>query len=316
MPKDSGERKAVRRRAVRRRPKCRDCPLCAPSGACRNPAIKSGRCGDWVWYMVGRKQRRRLWAKPRNPRTPRQQHGRRRFGAASRKYSQSLTREQQAACIAAGAKLRCRPRLGLSGYLTGQQYLVRKEYQEQAEASRQNAETASESLQTLRISPSTPGTHRHSTGVAPGQHRRDTGRGRKDQGSPHSAVLLRRRGSRNEEGGRCKGGFGAEVAQHQRLTRPSPVFGRASVPVGPNNLASSPPQTTGSSSSITRPWAPAASPPIFSNARNVPPICPPSSASSPARNPLGKTPRDSLLSSEGPAAADQPGQARPVRMTL
>jgi hypothetical protein len=38
-----------------------------------------------------------------------------------------LTDEQQDACIAAGAKVRSRPRLGQSGPLTGQQYWMRKD---------------------------------------------------------------------------------------------------------------------------------------------------------------------------------------------
>jgi len=171
-----------------RRRGCRGCPLRAPSGACRDSAIKSGRCGSWVWYVVGNQQRRRLWAKPRNPRTPRQQHWRRRFGTASRKYNQSLTEEQQDACIAAGAKQRCRPRLGPSGSLTGQQYLVRREYAERAERSMQDAEPAAKGMQTQGISASTPGTHRHIAGITPGHRRRDAGRGGKDEGRRKSET--------------------------------------------------------------------------------------------------------------------------------
>jgi hypothetical protein len=58
--------------------------------------------------MIGSKQFRRLWLRPRDPRTPSQRYWRARFRAASKAYSESLTDEQQDACIAAGAKLPCR----------------------------------------------------------------------------------------------------------------------------------------------------------------------------------------------------------------
>jgi hypothetical protein len=78
--------------------------------------------------MRGRKQYRHLYVKPKDPRTPRQLHWRARFGAASKTYSESMTEEQRAACIAAGAKLHSLPRLAQSGPLTGQQYSIRREY--------------------------------------------------------------------------------------------------------------------------------------------------------------------------------------------
>ena len=118
--------------------RCSRCALCAPSGRCLDPAIKSGRCGDWVWYVRGNKQCRRRWAKPRDPRTPRQLYWRARLSTASKKYSESLTDEQQDACIAAGAKQRCRPRLGDSGRLTGQQHWVRQECKAKKERGRQS----------------------------------------------------------------------------------------------------------------------------------------------------------------------------------
>lgn len=76
---------------------------------------KSGRCGDWTWYVLGGKQHRRVYVKLEDPQTQKQRRWRARFSAASRKYSQSLTDEQHDACIAAGAKLPCRRRLGFSG---------------------------------------------------------------------------------------------------------------------------------------------------------------------------------------------------------
>ena len=183
-------RKALRSRDLRRRPRCRACPFRAPSGACLDPAIKSGRCGDWVWYVVGKKQRRRLWTKPGNPRTPRQQHWRDRFGAASKNYSQSLTDEQQDACIAAGAKVRSRPRLGDAGQLTGQQYSIRKEYAEKAKGRPKKAETAAEALQTQGILVSTPGPHRVHTVETRGEEGRMKGEGRMQKAAGGRRGLL------------------------------------------------------------------------------------------------------------------------------
>ena len=123
-PEQVEGRKALARRRVRPSRRCRRCPYRTPSGQCLDPSLKNGRCGDWVWYTVGAKQLRRLWVKPRDPRTPSQRLWRKRLRAASRKYSQSLTNEQQDACIAAGAKRQSRPCFGQSGLLTGQQYWV------------------------------------------------------------------------------------------------------------------------------------------------------------------------------------------------
>ena len=50
--------------------RCSLCKWCSPAGECRGPAIKSGRCGDWVWYVRGSKQCRQRWAKPKDPKTP------------------------------------------------------------------------------------------------------------------------------------------------------------------------------------------------------------------------------------------------------
>jgi len=107
---------------------CRRCPLCGPSGECFDPALKSGRCGDWIWWVRAGKQIRRPYVKPHDPRTPAQLRSRARLSAASRKYSCSLTEKQRNACIAAGAKRRTRPRLYQSGPMTGQQYSISKEY--------------------------------------------------------------------------------------------------------------------------------------------------------------------------------------------
>jgi hypothetical protein len=96
------------------------------------------------------------------------------LGAASSNYSASLTDKQQNACIAAGAKVRSRPRLGQWGWLTGQQYWVGQECTRKAEPVAQNAEKLTEGLQTKEISLPSWETRRSTTVVAPGQHRRDT----------------------------------------------------------------------------------------------------------------------------------------------
>jgi hypothetical protein len=109
---------------------CSRCPLCGSAGECFDPAVKSGRCGDWVWYVRDGLQWRRPWIKPFDPKTAKQRAWRAHLAAASKAYNELLTDEQQEACIAAGAKRRCRPRLGDSGTQTGQQYWVGKECSE------------------------------------------------------------------------------------------------------------------------------------------------------------------------------------------
>jgi hypothetical protein len=107
--------------------------LCGCAGECFDPAVKSGRCGDWVWYVRGGHQWRRRWVKGFDPKTAKQLAWRAHLAAASRAYD-LLTEEQQDACIAAGAKRRTRPRLGQSGLQTGQQYWVGKELSEEPPA--------------------------------------------------------------------------------------------------------------------------------------------------------------------------------------
>jgi hypothetical protein len=104
--------------------------LCGRAGECFDPAIKGGRCGDWVWYVWKGHQWRRRWLKGLDPKTARQRVWRAHLAAASKSYGEVLTEEQRAACIAAGASRRSRPRLAQSGLLTGQQYWVGKECKE------------------------------------------------------------------------------------------------------------------------------------------------------------------------------------------
>jgi hypothetical protein len=100
--------------------------LCGTAGECFDPAVKSGRCGDWVWYVWNGEQWRRRWVKGFDPKTARQRAWRAHLAAASKAYNELLTKEQQDACIAAGTRRRTRPRLGQSGTQTGQQYWVGK----------------------------------------------------------------------------------------------------------------------------------------------------------------------------------------------
>jgi len=175
-PKDSKPPKAVRRRSALRGRRCPRCPFCSPSGACLDPRLKSGRCGDWVFQVVRGKQQRHLFKKPQDPRTPSQLRCRGRLTAASRKYSHELTEEQLDACIAAGAKRRSRPRLGQSGPLTGQQWWVRSQCAEKSEGRMQNAETAAEGLQTKGILTPTWDPRRSASVAPPEQHRKSTRR--------------------------------------------------------------------------------------------------------------------------------------------
>jgi hypothetical protein len=234
------------RQSIRKARGCRGCPCRAPSGRCLDPRIKSGRCGDWVWYMRGNKQFRHLYVKLHDPRTPKQLHWRAHFGAASTKYSDTLTQEQRNARIAAGAKFRSRPRLAQSGPLTGQQYSIRVEYATNARARAESAVKAAKALQTLGLLVSTSGTHRSISRVPPDQGHRDTGRGSKKEGR-----------RKNGECNRRKAGAASEARQAQRVTRSRwgryrnttravrwhaarspgtfPVSGRASVRASPNS---------------------------------------------------------------------------------
>jgi hypothetical protein len=157
-------------RSHKKRPlqRCRRCPYRGPAGQCFDRRRKSGRCGDWVWYLRHGKQCRRLYVKPRDPRTPAQRYWRAMFGAASSKYSQSLTQEERRACIVAGSKLRSRPRLGQSGPLNGQHYSIRRDYATRAAQSRPDTKTSINPLQTKGVSPST--SDRYHTSATPLSH--------------------------------------------------------------------------------------------------------------------------------------------------
>ena len=187
-PNRSKLQRKINRRDKQRRNWCRRCPFLAPSGRCRDTTIRSGRCGDWVYYLLpGNKQCRRHWVRPKDPLTPAQLRNRARLAAASRKYSAGLTAQELDACIAAGARRRSRPRLGQSGPLTGQQYSVRREYAANARGKVQNTEIPAKVPKPQRVTRPTWGLHQGSAGVPPKQRRRGwraTGRGLKPAAAP------------------------------------------------------------------------------------------------------------------------------------
>ena len=88
--------------------------------------LKSGRAGAYVYYVSGGRQRWHRYVVPRDPHTPAQQELRAVFGAATKAWSANglLTPAERAACYAAGARRRSRPRLTACGKLSGQQYFV------------------------------------------------------------------------------------------------------------------------------------------------------------------------------------------------
>jgi hypothetical protein len=179
---------------------CRRCPFCGPSGECLDPALKSGRCGDWIWWVLHGKQIRRPYFYPRDPRSPAQLRSRARFSAASGKYSDYLTEKQRNACITAGAKRRSRPRLGQSGPLTGQQYSIRKEYAlQKAHGKAIKGPLAPQVAQPQRLNPTSSDPHRGATGAPPDRHRR----GARPVSRVHATLKKAQR---------------PQVQQHQRLT--------------------------------------------------------------------------------------------------
>ena len=161
----------MKRRDKQRRNMCRRCPFFVPPSRCRNTTIRSGRCGDWVFYRLpGGKQCRRRWVRPKDPRTPAQVRNRANLAAASARYNDVLTEEERQAYIAAGARRRSRARLSQSGSLTGQQYAVRRELAKIAKARRQNTEIPAKVGAPQRVPRPTWERCQGATTVAPEQH--------------------------------------------------------------------------------------------------------------------------------------------------
>jgi hypothetical protein len=87
-----------------------------------------------------------------------------------------LTQEERRACIAAGSKLRSRPRLGQSGPLNGQHYSIRRDYSTPAAQRPPDTKSSRNPLQTKGISRSTSDRCRTTAGPLPKQHACHTGR--------------------------------------------------------------------------------------------------------------------------------------------
>ena len=134
---------------------------------------------------------------------PAQLRSRARLSAASGKYSYSLTEKQRDASIAAGAKLRSRPRLGQSGPLTGQQYSIRRQYAlQKAHGNRTKTAIAPQVPQPQKVKRTTWEPHRDASGVAPERYRMKAGPARKRE------DIKRRKDRRRREAT-----TGLEVAQ-------------------------------------------------------------------------------------------------------
>jgi hypothetical protein len=192
-PNRSKLQRAMKRRDKLRRNFCRRCPFSASGGRCLDTTIRSGRCGDWVFYRLpGGKQCRRRWVRPKDPLTSAQVQNRTRLAAASHKYSSGLTKQERDACITVGAKVQSRNRLGQSGPLTGQQYSVRSQYKSNARAKAQNTGIPAQVLKPQRLTrPSWEPLHGRPI-VPPDRHlsgRRVTGRGYKPRATPRVPKL-------------------------------------------------------------------------------------------------------------------------------
>jgi len=172
LAEDSYRAVPFMKRSAKATHKCRRCPLRGPTGRCLNPVLRSGKCGDWIWYVRGGKQHRRRYARPKDPCTLAQLLCRARFKTASRRYSRSLTEEERVACMAAGAKLRSRSRHAQRGPLTGQQYWVRQDSaQAKVNVNPTKAQTAPQLPQPERVTRSTSEQYRIYTGHTPSIHR-------------------------------------------------------------------------------------------------------------------------------------------------
>ena len=86
---------------------------------------KSGRWGNWEYYMRGGKQCCRRHGERKKSRTPAQGQARDDLGAASRAWKK-LSEAQRRAWNAAGAQELSKPRLGQRGALTGQLAFTRR----------------------------------------------------------------------------------------------------------------------------------------------------------------------------------------------
>jgi hypothetical protein len=81
---------------------------------------KSGRSGDWVYYLRGKKLCRRRHVVPKNGRTPARRRAQGPFGTIAKAWIKVLTEEQRVAWNTAGAKVMSHPRLGWCDPLSGE----------------------------------------------------------------------------------------------------------------------------------------------------------------------------------------------------
>ncbi len=219
LPDGPKPAKSPKRRPVHR---CRRCPYYGPWGQCFDLRRRSGRCGDWVWYMRGGKQWRHLYVKPRDPRTPAQRHWRAKFGAASSKYSHSLTPEERRACIVAGSKLRSRPRLGQSGPLNGQHYSIRRDYATKPAARPPDTKKSRKPLQTKGLSRSASDRCRTSAGPLLKQQAGNTGRAGNNKPGRAPRTPARRRAWAVSPGMRSPAGLRVPISARRTIPMAAP----------------------------------------------------------------------------------------------
>ena len=83
---------------------------------------KSGRSGDFVFYMRRKTLCRRRYVVPKNVRTAARRRTRGAFGAIAKAWRERLTEEQRQAWVASAARVKSRPRLWQSGPLFGEMH--------------------------------------------------------------------------------------------------------------------------------------------------------------------------------------------------
>jgi hypothetical protein len=239
MANRSKLQRAIKKRDKLRRNWCRRCRFRGPKGRCLDITLRSGRCGDWVYYLLpNNKQCRRRWVRPKDPHTPNQLQVRARLGTVSHSYGAVLTEEARDACIAAGAKRQSRPRLGQSGPLTGQQYAVHKAYAKKAAAKVQSTKIPAQVPQPQKLTRPTWEMRRGITGVSPEQRGRRQGvKGRALKGGAASEVR-QRKGVIRPTWERYRRGSGAVWVARRRGTGSSrairaPVMRRMGVKLSP-----------------------------------------------------------------------------------
>jgi hypothetical protein len=88
-------------------------------------APKSGRWGNWEYYMRGKTQCCRRHVERKDPRTPAQRRVRIGLGGVAKAWGAKLTQEQRQAWELVGKQQSSKPRLAQAGWLEGEQLFVR-----------------------------------------------------------------------------------------------------------------------------------------------------------------------------------------------